>query len=208
MTSRQTCEPAQPRRQWPLFAGQRPALVVVDMQRDYLDPGAPIEVQNARKVIGVIGRLIEAFHRAGLPVVHVITIHRLDRTDWELHERDAGVSHCLEGTPGAEIVPELRPAQEDHLVIKKRYSSFHGTELELLLRGLGVGALVICGVTTECCVRSTAMDAYARDFRLVVPSDATESFSDQTRDVSLRDISACVGPVPAASQIIESIRTW
>ncbi|MHA1643422.1 MAG: cysteine hydrolase family protein, partial [Candidatus Freyarchaeota archaeon] len=78
--------------------------------------------------------------------------------------------HCIEGTPGAEIITELAPLEKDYIVTnKRRYSALMGTDLEILLRGLRIENLILTGAFTDVCVLATALDARALDYRVIIP---------------------------------------
>jgi nicotinamidase-related amidase len=181
---------------------QNPVLVIIDMQRDFLDPGAPIEIPRGREIIPNLARLLSSCRKLRVPVVHVITIHRRNGKDWEILEPSRVPPHCIENTDGAQIVSELRPLENEFVVVKKRYSAFFNTELDTILRRLQANTLIVAGVTTECCVRSTAFDAYFRDYQVIVPIDCTDSVTETKKKSTLGDIVDCVGDVISSSEVI------
>ena len=158
---------------------KRSALIVVDMQSDFLAAGAPLEVAAGRAMIPQLRRTIDFCRDRGIPVIYTAHVHRRDGSDMGLFKLNAAIADgraLSEGEPGAAIYPEIAP-RPDELVIKKhRFSGFHGTDLELVLRGLGVETVIIGGVTTENCCHATARDAMFRDFKVIVLSDATGTF--------------------------------
>ncbi|HEV2768747.1 MAG TPA: isochorismatase family cysteine hydrolase [Solirubrobacteraceae bacterium] len=110
-------------------------------------------------------------------------VHRTARVDFG-HELDGEESvHCLEGAPGTALVPQLHGV-DAHLVRKRRYSAFFATDLDLLLRGLGVRTLVVCGYLSDVCVHYTCVDAHQHDFRLVLARDACAGSSAQAADAA------------------------
>jgi ureidoacrylate peracid hydrolase len=157
----------------------RSALIVVDMQNDFLVEGAPLEVEAGRTIIPELKRTIDFCREFGIPVIYTSHVHRRDGSDlglFKFNEAIASGDALSEGEPGAEIYPDIGP-RPDELVIKKhRFSAFYGTDLELVLRGLGVDTVVISGVTTENCCHATARDAMFRDFKVIFLSDATATF--------------------------------
>ena len=137
------------------------ALLVIDVQREYFDEDGPAYVEHARDIVGNVNRLIDAFRAASLPIVFLRHAHRADGSDAGRMgdfsapgEEDAFV----EGTPRAELIPELHVGPQDVIVIKRRYSAFLGTDLEAVLRTAGVRAVVICGLMTSFCVQAGACD--------------------------------------------------
>lgn len=155
---------------------KRSALIVVDMQSDFLAVGAPFESAAGRAMIPQLKRAIDFCRERGIPVIYTAHVHRRDGSDmglFKLNAEIAGGGALSEGEPGAAIYAEIAP-RPDELVIKKhRFSAFYGTDLELVLRGLGVDTVIICGVTTENCCHATARDAMFRDFKVIFLADAT-----------------------------------
>lgn len=113
-----------------------PAILVIDMQRDFVDAGAPIECPGARAIIPDIARLLDVARERQLPIIYTEERHRHDGIDLEISNSEP--PHCLEGTSGIELVPLLRPRPADYIVAKRRYSGFFATDLDLLLRSLVV----------------------------------------------------------------------
>lgn len=148
----------------------KPVLILIDLQHDFLtgEGRKPSEPRLVRRV----SRLLRFARAAGVPVVHVRTAYREDLRDATLHMRDRQIRICIEGTPGAEFFPSVSPRPGEKVVLKKRYSAFFGTDLDRHIERLDADTLIISGVNTHACVRQTAVDAYQRDFRVVIPRDA------------------------------------
>lgn len=153
------------------------ALLVIDVQREYFDEDGPAFVEHATDIVPAINRLIDAFHRLRLPVVFVRHAHRADGSDaGRMGDFSApdGEDSFVEGTPRAELIPELHREPKDVVVVKRRYSSFLGTDLEAILHTAGVRAVVICGLMTSFCCETTARDAHGRDYEVLFVADAVE----------------------------------
>ncbi len=148
------------------------ALLVIDMQNDFLLDGAPLLCEGGREIIPLVENALQAARQKGIPVIHVIQRHRPDGSDYGL-EKVYSKPHCAEGTPGAEIVQGISVDAGDYLVVKNRFSSFFGTDLALLLQGLGVEEMVLAGVATDGCVRATAVDAHQFGFHFKVLENGT-----------------------------------
>jgi nicotinamidase-related amidase len=166
-------------------------LLLVDPQQGGSFPPdqQPIRCIGADEAIPVMIRVRDAARRAGIPIIVTQELHRTDRVDFgrELDGQEA--VHCLEGTDEARLVPELAPSgPREYLVPKRRYSGFFGTDLDLLLRGLGTQTVVMAGGLTDVCLHYTAVDAHQHDYRIRVISDATPASSEQAREASLRAI--------------------
>jgi ureidoacrylate peracid hydrolase len=155
---------------------ERTALLIVDMQNDFLLPGSPGHTPDGLKVIPNIRKLSDSCRSAGVPVVYVVHVLRRDGSDvgilMEIFGKEAR-SIVPEGSKGAEIHGDLSPKRGDAVIKKLRFSAFQGTELETLLRSRGVDTVIVTGVTTETCCETTARDAMHREFKVVFVSDAT-----------------------------------
>jgi len=180
------------------------ALLVIDMERDFVDAGAVQETPGARAIVPAINRLIAwaRMHRA--PVIFTQEMHRADHSDYGI-ELEFDPVHCLEGTPGCELTDGLDVQPHDcRIRHKRRYDSFMGTDLDLLLRSKRIANLVCCGVTTHCCVMSTVYTARNLDYRVIVPRDAVAAVSDAHQAAALlcmSDVFAYVTDVDAITRL-------
>lgn len=190
-----------------VFEPARTALVVIDMQRDFLEPGGFGEllgndVSELARVVAPLRALLEAARDAGLLVVHTREGHRPDLSDappsklarggGELTIGSAGPKGriLVRGEEGHEIVPELAPLPGEVLLDKPGKGAFYATDLELLLRNRGVERLLVTGVTTEVCVHTTVREANDRGFECLVPADCVGSYFPEFHEVGLRMIAA------------------
>ena len=155
----------------------RTALLVIDVQREYFDPDGPAFVEHAADIVANVNLLIDAFRAHRLPIVFMKHEHRADGSDAGRmgdfsapDEEDSFVA----GTPRVELIPELRVRPDDIVVVKRRYSSFLGTDLEAILHTAGVRAVVVCGLMTSFCCETTARDAHGRDYEVLFVADANE----------------------------------
>ena len=150
--------------------GARTALVLIDLQRDYL--GRPGLVPDVETLCGRVASLLAGARRRGLPVVHVRTLVRADGSDRMPHWKRQDVLQCVEGTAGAEP-PAALASVDGELVARKRFfNAFGDPRLEPWLRERHVDRLILAGVYTHACVRSAALDAYERGFAVCVADDA------------------------------------
>jgi nicotinamidase-related amidase len=163
------------------------ALLVVDMQRFFLDASSPTFTCGGVAILPTVKRLIDAFRRAGRPVIFTRHVHHP-------HDLDSGImgwwweGKCLEGSPESEIHPELAPMPMEKVVSKHRYSAFYNTDLETVLRCLKVEDIVVSGTMTNMCCESTARDAYYRDYRVFFMADATGSINQEMHLASLLNL--------------------
>jgi nicotinamidase-related amidase len=159
---------------------RRTALIVVDMENDFVAPGAPMETPAGRAMLPTLKRAITFCRERGIRVIYTTHAHRRDGCDmgrfadlWPPVRHRAGL---VDGEPGIAIYPEIAPRADEVVITKRRYSAFYGTDLEIILRGLGIDTVVISGVTTENCCHATARGALFRDYKVVFLSDATATF--------------------------------
>ncbi|MCW7753878.1 cysteine hydrolase [Desulfobotulus sp. H1] len=169
------------------------ALMIIDMQNDFVLPEAPLCIEGAAATLPRIRELLDAFRSRGLPVVHVIRHHRADGVDAEgiregLFRQGAGFA--VPGTKGAEIVDELKPLEDEFVIIKRRFSAFMQTELDFILRRMGIRRLVVCGTQWPVCIRTTIFDALALGYDVISIVDATSARSEDVAAANIRDIAA------------------
>jgi nicotinamidase-related amidase len=130
-------------------------------------------------------KAIAKARQKGIPVIHVIQEHRKDMSDFGL-ELECSKPHCIEGTEGAKIIPEIQVDEKDYILIKKRFSGFLATDLELLLRGLGVNRVILTGVATDGCIRATAVDAHQLGFYFKIVKDCTAGAFYDSHEAALK----------------------
>lgn len=167
------------------------ALLIIDMQRDFVLPGAPLCVAGALPSVPVVRRLLDRARDRGWPVFHVVREHAPDGGDAEPCRRHlfrAGGGVCVAGTTGAAVVDELTPLPGERKLVKTRFSGFYRTSLEDELRALGVSTVLVAGTQYPNCVRGTAVDALYRDFRVIVVSDACSAQTPEVAEANIRDM--------------------
>lgn len=167
------------------------ALLIIDMQRDFVLPGAPLCVAGALPTVPVVRRLLDQARDRGWPIFHVVREHAPDGGDAEpyrrhLFRRGGGV--CVAGTTGAAVVDELAPLPGERKLVKTRFSGFYRTSLEDELRSLRVHTVLVAGTQYPNCVRGTAVDALYRDFRVIVVSDACSAQTPEVAEANIRDM--------------------
>ena len=165
----------------------RGALLVIDMQHDFVDLEAGCYNVGAEDTIAPTAAAIAAMRRAGLPVIWTMEAHRPSGIDGGLENSADCVfaPHTVEGTRGIEIVPDLAPGPDDLVVRKRRYNCFLGTELDLLLKALRVDTLVVTGVSSDVCVHWTVGEAFQRDFHVRVLEDCVAGTTREDHEASL-----------------------
>lgn len=169
------------------------ALLIIDMQNDFVLPGSPVTVAGALATVPTIRRLLDAFRARAWPVLHITRAYRPDGSDVELFRREAflrGPQYLLPGSTGADIVEELRPLLGEPVLVKPRFSAFMGTPLDLLLRRIGVRELVIAGTQYPNCIRATVLDAVCLDYTVTLVTDACSAQTDAVAQANIADMAA------------------
>jgi nicotinamidase-related amidase len=161
------------------------ALLLIDMQNDFVSwtPYASAIVPNLKKVL-------KACRANRIPVIHVIRHYSEDASDVELPRVENFLKRpfVVGGTPGAEVVPQLSPIEGEPVIIKKRWSAFFRTGLKVLLEELGLDTIVVGGIFTPNCVRTTVFDAVALDLHVFVLTDGTASEDPDVQDANILDM--------------------
>jgi len=183
--------------------GDNTALLVIDMERDFVDAGAVQETPGGRAIIPAINRLIAWARPRRVPVLFTHEMHREDLSDYGI-ELEYDPVHCLEDTPGCELTDGLDVQPHDyHIRNKRRYDCFIGTDLDLLLRSKRIENLICCGVTTHCCVMSTVYSARNLDYRVFVPEDAVAAVSPEHQAAALLCMSDVFAYVTHSHEIVQ-----
>ncbi|MGK3993251.1 cysteine hydrolase family protein [Sorangium sp. So ce1024] len=202
------------------------ALLVIDMQRDFLEPGGfgaalGNDVRRLQRIVPTVRLLLDAFRERGLPILHTKEGHRPDLSDCPPTKRNRGAPGMrigdvgpmgrilILGEPGNDFVPELAPAPGELVVPKPGKGAFYRTGLDARLQALGVSQLVIAGVTTEVCVQTTMREANDRGYECLLVEDATESYFPEFKAATLEMVRAqggIVGWTATASAVLEGIR--
>lgn len=179
------------------------AVLVVDMLADFCLPGGAMVLPGYEKLLDPQNSVIRALREAGGTVIYIVDAHRPQlRRDREFLKRSP---HCIEGTPGCDIVPELDRDASDIVVLKRRFSGFFNTDLDLTLRDMMVDTVIVMGVVTNICVRSTVHDAFFHGYRVIVPQDCCAATGPREQISSLYDISTHFGAVSDAQSIVTSL---
>ena len=186
------------------FRRDKSALLVIDMQEFFLDPQSPSFTCGGLAILPVLQELIKAFRANDRPVIYTRHVHHPEHLDsgimgwwWK--------GMCVEGTPESEVHHDLAPLSSEKVILKHRYSAFYNTDLETVLRCLGIEDLVITGVMTNMCCESTARDAYYRDYHVFFLADGTGSINEEMQVASLLNLSFGFAYVTSADGIIREL---
>lgn len=182
----------------------RTAVLVIDMLNDFCKPGGKMVLPGYERLVPPQLALIEQARSQEVPVFWVIQSHdpRL-RRDRELLKRG---SHCLLGTWGVKVIEELAPRESDFHLYKHRYSAFFQTPLDLLLKDMNCDQVIVFGIVTNICVRSTVHDAFFLGYEVVVPEDCCAATGPREQESSLYDIATHFGVVSRSGAVIDALR--
>ena len=163
------------------------AVLVVDMLNDFVT-GA-LGCDRAKAIVPANAQLLDAARKAGVPVIFCNDAHiaGIDR------ELKLWGDHAIAGTKGAEVIPELKLSDKDYVVPKRRYSGFFQTDLDILLKELGVKTVIMTGLHAHMCVRHTSADAYCLGYDVIVAKEATDSFTQEDYENGLAYLKTCYG---------------
>lgn len=196
---------------------QRTALVVIDMQGTFCDPGGPAEVPLARAIVEPINRLAAGLRRAGGQVIWVThaNVSTSAGSDWSgffdrfvsAEVRRRTVDSLAPGREGQQVWKGLEVQPQDLQIVKNRYSALipGSSSLERVLRGLGITTLLIAGTKTNVCCESTARDAMMMDFNVVMVSDATAALSEDEHQATLETIIQQFGDVLTVDEVLSRL---
>jgi len=199
---------------------KKTAVLIIDMQNDLLKgQSEPFNIlakmAQAKGIIKNTAKVITKARQVGIPAIFIRNVHKPGNTDVVPSVTDLMLSGLMgppaelmiEGTPGADIVDELKPDPGDHVINKRRSSAFRATDLELILRSWGIDTLVMTGVVTDGCVANTARGARERDFHVIVLSDCCATMTPEDDDYFMKKVFPKSGRVRTADEIISAMGT-
>jgi biuret amidohydrolase len=201
------------------------ALVIIDMQRDFLEPGGFGEalgndVSLLQAIVPTVKKLLEAFRKLGLPVIHTIECHAADLSDCPPSKLNRGKSDLkigdegpmgrilVVGEKGNGIIPELSPKEGEIVILKPGKGAFCRTDLESILQEQGITHLLFTGVTTEVCVQTTMREANDRGYDCLLIEDGTESYFPEFKQSTIEMLRAqggIVGWTAGAEAVLRSL---
>ncbi|MBL8132251.1 MAG: cysteine hydrolase [Anaerolineae bacterium] len=176
------------------------AVLVIDMIRDFTDlERGRVANPISAALAPVIQTFIDEVRRRDVLVIWFFDQHRSGKPDWELeHVRP----HGEEGSVGVELDPRLHPLPQDYQVVKRRYSAFIGTDLDLILRDNHIERVILTGTKTNVCIRATATDAFERNYYVVVPRECVATDKAHLHEANLEDIGKYMGRVLPAADVL------
>lgn len=180
---------------------KRTALIVVDMVNDFFEPNGKMILEGGKRLYAPMNQLLDAAHHADIPVFYT---NQWLRPDDALFKKR--VPHCLAGTWGAQVVDAMHQSPKDIIVHKRRYSAFYQTDLDLYLRERKIESVIVTGVVTNICVRSTVHDAYFLGYDVVIPVECVAATSPDAQETTLYDITTHFGTVSSLDEVLAQLQ--
>lgn len=187
---------------------KKSALIIVDMQNDYCHPnGACAErgsdVSDIPPILTPMQKVIDAAHSKNVPVIFIQTIHTKETDSEAWLSRSGGKSNKICRTPWGCDFFGVKPIKGDFIVNKHRYSAFIHTRLETVLHTLKAETILVCGVSTNVCVESTARDGYMLDYNLILLDDCCHPSFPEAQEMTIKNIKAHFGNVASSDEVIK-----
>ena len=189
-----------------LMDPEKTALLVIDVQNLFTEPGAPNAAPDGPEVVVKINKLVDYCRAHYLPIIWIQETNRKDGSDAGMMGKywPKMCSMLIRGNHWWELYPELHNEPTDIYVTKPKYNAFWGSDLEAVLRGLEVESLIFTGIMTDVCVQTTLVDAFHRDFNPIIAADATGTATPYKKE-ALDMIEGCFGRVLTADETIAEL---
>ena len=184
------------------------ALLIVDMLNDFLMEESLLSSEEGRQLIPRIKKLKSFATSKNIPTIYIQEIHRKNKVDFGI-TLDKEPERCYEKSPGSEITTELKPDDADYIVVKRRFSGFFMTDLDLLLKGLKTEVVILTGLASNMCVYATALDAVQRDYRAVIVEDCVAGTGHTSREIHrayLENFSIILGDLVSSEELIKKLK--
>jgi nicotinamidase-related amidase len=194
----------------PDLRGRRPVLMMIDPQVEAtMEDEGTLPAIGSTEAVEQCKRLLAAAREAAMPVVYTIEIHRKEMVDFGRLLDGVEPVHTVEGTHGVTVRPDMQMRDGEWLIEGRRYSKFLGTDLDLLLRGLGADTLLFCGFLADVCLHYTCVDAHQLDYHYYVATDATAGSSVEASAAAHEKLEYFqTGSLITTEDMLEAIHSW
>ena len=183
----------------------KPVLLTIDLQKDF--PRLFTLLKPPAKFDASVRELTSFFRRRKLPIIHLLTLHKEDRSTWTRQMKRDDFRICVEGTEGFRELESVGRRPDETVIYKTRWSAFHGTELGRLLAARGYDTLVLAGFLTHACIRVTALDAYQRDYDVIIARDCVDTYDAAHERVTLAYLARYVARVLSNEELFSLLET-
>lgn len=177
----------------------KPVVVIVDMQKDFFKKERLLEQKDS--LVKNINDLLVLTRNRGVPVIWIRQEWKKDLSNAPKNIRQSGEGYALEGTEGSHLVEGLKKLDEDYEVIKTRYSGFFNTNLDQLLKELKIDTLIFGGINTHACVRTAAIDAWQREYDVIIAKDCVGSYDDEHHHVTMKYLKLVIAKIKSNEEI-------
>jgi nicotinamidase-related amidase len=160
------------------------ALLIIDLLNDFFKEG--LLAEHRQKLTTSVNELVDVTHEQNIPVIWVRQEYKADLSDAPFYNKKNNKPVTIEGTDGCQLLPELHREKSDYEIVKKRYSAFFNTDLDELLGRLNVDIIIATGINTMTCVRTTAIDAYQRDYEVILALDGVDAYDVEQHENSIK----------------------
>jgi len=184
---------------------KKSALLVIDMQRYFLDKNAPAYLNPPKTLVPNIIKLINAFKKINQPIIFTKHVHTKYQMNGQMAKWWDG-KLPMEGDKNSEIIDELSAKQNGLIISKSKYSAFEGTDLDKHLKKISITHTIICGVMTNLCVETTARHAFMKDFQPIIISDACTTKDKAYHDAAILNLSYGFANIRTTKDIMDSIQ--
>jgi nicotinamidase-related amidase len=181
------------------------ALLIIDLQNDFFKEG--LLAEHRQKLATSVNKLVDVAHEENIPVIWVRQEYNADLSDAPLYNKKHNKPITVENTNGCQLLPELHRKENDHEIVKKRYSAFFNTDLDDLLGRLNTDTLIVAGINTMTCVRTTSIDAYQRDYEVILALDGVDAYDVEQHENSIKYLQYAVARGMGNDEIMELIRS-
>lgn len=184
------------------------ALVVIDMENAFIDPASPLCIKHALATVPACGRVIQKARERKIPVFFVNRVYRRNGSDVEFtryqswYDGERYLAPNSTGPLSIEVPVEFKPEKGDYTIVKPRFSAFFQTELDLILRRLGVKTLFLAGTTTPNCIRTTCYDGLSLDYNIVILEDCCSSNTEEIQRVNMEDMQRVGAVITSAEEFL------
>ena len=185
------------------------ALVVIDMENAFIDPTSPLCIKNALATVPTCGKVIEKARDRKIPVFFVNRIYRKNGSDVEFtryqswYDGNRYLAPCSTGPLSIDVPVEFKPKEGDYCIVKPRFSAFFQTELDLILRRLGVRTVILTGTTTPNCIRTSCYDGLSLDYNILIIEDCCSSNTEEIQRVNMEDMARVGAVITSADDFLQ-----
>ena len=187
---------------------KKTALVVIDMENAFLDPASPLCIKNALATVPACGKVIEKARERKIPVFFVNRVYRKNGSDVEFtryqswYDGNRYLAPDSTGPLSIQVPEEFQPKDGDYCIVKPRFSAFFQTELDLILRRLGVRTVILTGTTTPNCIRTTCYDGLSLDYNILIIEDCCSSNTEEIQRVNMEDMARVGAVITSAAEFL------